>query len=80
MIDVFVVCVVQLLEALQKDCDMSISKLWVDGGMTRNKLLLQMLADLCGITIGKTCIAQWISQRDLCHTDRGGASFSLDHI
>ena len=44
----------QLLEALENDCDICISKLWVDGGMTRNKLLMQMLADLCGLNIGKT--------------------------
>ncbi|KAI0240656.1 Glycerol kinase [Lamellibrachia satsuma] len=40
-----------LLEALENDCDICISKLWVDGGMTRNKLLMQMLADLCGLNI-----------------------------
>ena len=58
----------QLLEALKKDRGMSISKLWVDGGMTRNKLLLQMLADLCGITIGKTFIANESLGQDLYHT------------
>ena len=65
----------QLLEALHKDRGVSISKLWVDGGMTRNKLLLQMLADLCGLTIGKTFIEP-LSRTVVIHI-RGVASVSL---
>ncbi|KAI8433763.1 hypothetical protein MSG28_015740 [Choristoneura fumiferana] len=38
-----------ILEAMNKDCGMPLSKLHVDGNMTSNDLLMQLQADLVGI-------------------------------
>ncbi|XP_047992626.1 glycerol kinase isoform X1 [Leguminivora glycinivorella] len=40
-----------ILEAMNKDCGMPLSKLHVDGHMTRNDLLMQLQADLIGIPV-----------------------------
>lgn len=40
-----------LLEAMRKDCGYPLIKLKVDGGVTSNKLLLQLQADLIGIDV-----------------------------
>lgn len=43
---------VEILEAMQKDSGIAISKLLVDGGMTVNDTLLQLQADLSGVPVG----------------------------
>ncbi|XP_052743182.1 glycerol kinase isoform X1 [Bicyclus anynana] len=40
-----------ILEAMNKDCGMPLSKLHVDGKMTSNDLLMQLQADLVGIPV-----------------------------
>ncbi|KAJ0170555.1 hypothetical protein K1T71_013926 [Dendrolimus kikuchii] len=40
-----------ILEAMNKDCGMPLSKLHVDGKMTSNDLLMQLQADLTGIPV-----------------------------
>nr|CAD7259530.1 unnamed protein product [Timema shepardi] len=42
-----------ILEAMNKDCGIPLSKLQVDGGMTTNNLLMQLQADLIGISVSE---------------------------
>ena len=46
----------EVLDAMARDCHSGhqVSALQVDGGMTANNLLMQMQADLAGITVGKS--------------------------
>ncbi len=46
----------EVLDAMKKDSGVSLSKLKVDGGMTKSDLLLQIQADLSGIPVGKISI------------------------
>ncbi|KAF2354130.1 Glycerol kinase [Trinorchestia longiramus] len=41
----------EILDAMQKDSGITITKLLVDGGMTANDLLLQLQADLAGVPV-----------------------------
>ena len=43
----------EIVESMNKDSGISLQELQVSGGMTQNKLLLQMQADLLGIPVGK---------------------------
>ena len=43
----------QVLEAMDKDSGILIRSLQVDGGMTKNDLLMQLQADLAGIPVSK---------------------------
>jgi glycerol kinase len=45
-----------ILEAMDKDSGYPLSRLQVDGGMTSNNLLMQLQADLVGITVGASFI------------------------
>ena len=47
-----------ILEAMRKDTGLPLSELWVDGGMIKNNLLMQLQADLCGVPVGKFKIKQ----------------------
>ncbi|XP_015592456.1 glycerol kinase [Cephus cinctus] len=40
-----------ILEAMKQDTGLSLSELLVDGAMTKNNLLMQMQADICGIPV-----------------------------
>lgn len=40
-----------ILEAMHKDCGFPLSKLYVDGKMTQNNLLMQLQADISGIPV-----------------------------
>lgn len=40
-----------ILEAMSKDCNFRLVQLQVDGGMTANKLLLQLQSDLVGLEV-----------------------------
>lgn len=40
-----------ILEAMHKDCGFALSKLYVDGKMTQNNLLMQLQADISGIPV-----------------------------
>ncbi|CAA9995897.1 unnamed protein product [Nesidiocoris tenuis] len=42
-----------ILEAMRKDCGAPLFNLQVDGGMTKNNLLMQLQADLCGIPVNR---------------------------
>ena len=42
----------QLLEAMNQDSGIPITSLQVDGGMTKNALLMQLQSDLIGIPVG----------------------------
>lgn len=42
-----------ILEAMNKDCGIPLTKLQVDGKMSHNNLLMQLQADLTGIPVGK---------------------------
>jgi hypothetical protein len=41
-----------ILDAMNKDCGIPLTKLLVDGGMTVNNYVMQLQADLCGIPVG----------------------------
>lgn len=41
-----------ILDAMNKDCGIPLTKLLVDGGMTVNSYMMQLQADLCGIPVG----------------------------
>ena len=41
-----------VLHAMALDCGYPLQNLLVDGGMTVNRLLMQMQADYCGIPVG----------------------------
>jgi glycerol kinase len=41
-----------ILEAMNQDCGIPLTKLLVDGGMTVNAYAMQLQADLCGIPVG----------------------------
>lgn len=41
-----------ILEAMVKDAGTTLTELQVDGGMTANNLLMQLQADLTGVTVG----------------------------
>ncbi|KAI9579153.1 glycerol kinase [Glossina fuscipes] len=43
-----------ILESMKKDCGIPLTKLMVDGGMTVNKLFLQLQSDLVGISVIKS--------------------------
>ncbi|KAA0195783.1 hypothetical protein HAZT_HAZT008641 [Hyalella azteca] len=45
----------EILDAMEQDSGISISRLLVDGGMTTNDLLLQLQADLAGVPVGESC-------------------------
>lgn len=47
-----------ILEAMTKDCNFKLIQLQVDGGMTANKLLLQLQSDLCGINVIRPSMAE----------------------
>lgn len=42
-----------VLEAMKKDCGLNLNKIYVDGVMTSNNLLMQLQADLSGIPVCK---------------------------
>ena len=49
----------QILDAMNKDSDLPLNSVRVDGGMTENKLMLQLQADILGIIMvmhEKICI------------------------
>lgn len=46
-----------ILEAMRKDCGIPLQKLQVDGKMTKNKLLMQLQADICGIPVERSEMA-----------------------
>lgn len=47
-----------ILEAMHKDCGVPLNTLKVDGGMTSNRLLVQLQADLVGINVIKPNMAE----------------------
>lgn len=47
-----------ILEAMTKDCNFQLLKLQVDGGMTSNKRLLQLQADLVGLEVIRPTMAE----------------------
>lgn len=47
-----------ILEAMSKDCKFQLIKLYVDGGMTANKIFLQMQADLVGLEVIRPAMAE----------------------
>uniref|UniRef100_A0A1B6MF44 glycerol kinase n=2 Tax=Graphocephala atropunctata TaxID=36148 RepID=A0A1B6MF44_9HEMI len=47
-----------ILEAMNKDCGIPLTRLQVDGGMTTNNLLMQLQADLCGIPVVRPQMAE----------------------
>lgn len=42
----------EIVESMNKDSGINLKMLQVSGGMSKNKLLLQMQADLLGIPVG----------------------------
>ena len=49
---IVVFTILQLLDAMTKDCGIPLTSLQVDGGMTVNDLLMQLQADIVGISVG----------------------------
>lgn len=44
----------KILDAMNRDCGIPLSHLQVDGGMTNNKILMQLQADILYIPVGKS--------------------------
>ena len=44
----------QILDAMNQDSELPLNSVRVDGGMTENKLMLQLQADILGIKMGTT--------------------------
>ena len=42
----------QILDAMNQDSELPLNSVRVDGGMTENKLMLQLQADILGIIMG----------------------------
>ena len=42
----------QILDAMNQDSELPLNSVRVDGGMTENKLMLQLQADILGIKMG----------------------------
>ncbi|KAL3285051.1 hypothetical protein HHI36_019177 [Cryptolaemus montrouzieri] len=47
-----------ILDAMSQDCKLPLQRLKVDGGMTANSLIMQLQADLAGITVVKSAVLQ----------------------
>ncbi|KAF7990060.1 hypothetical protein HCN44_009003 [Aphidius gifuensis] len=47
-----------ILEAMEKDTGLTLTKLLADGAMTNNQLLMQMQADICGIPIVRPLMSE----------------------
>jgi glycerol kinase len=47
-----------VLAAMQADSGVALKALRVDGGASRNNLLLQMQADLCGVPVERPCVTE----------------------
>lgn len=47
-----------ILDAMNADCHIPLSRLLVDGGMTTNNYLMQLQADLSGIPVGMCVLSQ----------------------
>lgn len=47
-----------ILDAMAKDCGIPLQRLQVDGGMTANDLLMQLQADLIGLTVQRPAMAE----------------------
>lgn len=47
-----------ILDAMNKDCKIPLTKLKVDGGVSRNDLLLQVQSDLIGISVVRPKVAE----------------------
>ena len=45
---------IQILDAMNQDSELHLNSVRVDGGMTENKLMLQLQADILGIKMGTT--------------------------
>ncbi|XP_048349971.1 glycerol kinase isoform X2 [Sphaerodactylus townsendi] len=48
----------EILDAMNKDCGIPLSQLQVDGGMTNNKILMQLQADILCIPVVKTSMPE----------------------
>lgn len=46
---------VQILDAMNQDSGIPLTQLQVDGGMTSNRLLMQLQADILCIPVGEAC-------------------------
>lgn len=46
----------KILDAMNQDSELPLTQLRVDGGMTVNKLMLQLQADLLGIPVGRPAL------------------------
>ena len=44
---------IQILDAMNQDSELPLNSVRVDGGMTDNKLMLQLQADILGIKMGE---------------------------
>lgn len=51
-----------ILDAMNADCHIPLSRLLVDGGMTANNYIMQLQADLSGIPVGM-CL--WLKELGL---------------
>ncbi|XP_075214795.1 glycerol kinase 3-like [Lycorma delicatula] len=47
-----------ILDAMNKDCGIPLTRLLVDGGLTSNNFTMQMQADLCGIPVVRPIMAE----------------------
>lgn len=51
----------QILDAMNQDSGIPLTQLQVDGGMTSNRLLMQLQADILCIPVGEICLLLLIS-------------------
>ncbi|XP_046511611.1 glycerol kinase 2 [Equus quagga] len=48
----------EILDAMNRDCGIPLSHLQVDGGLTNNKVLMQLQADILHIPVIKSCMSE----------------------
>jgi glycerol kinase len=51
---------IQMLDAMNQDSELPLNSVRVDGGMTENKLMLQLQADILGIKMGMATFVSYI--------------------
>lgn len=72
------VCVSQILDAMNQDSRVPLTQLQVDGGMTSNRLLMQLQADILCMTVGKNAHAgPWQEGKSSCSIRLSGVKQAL---
>jgi len=68
----------EVVDAMNADADVPLRGLSVDGGMTTNNLLMQMMADVLGVPVIRPIVAETVS-RGAAYAAGVGAGYWSDH-